>query len=158
MVVYPKGGIVSKEYIETLDHALLPFIEKLFPETDDGDPIEVISQDAYSFMQDNAPCHTSKLCRAYFQQKQLSVMDWPAHSPDLNPIENLCSDFKTRFHIHFTDLKTDVSSAQESKDRYGELLKQVWRECREELVRALVESIPRRCAAVIANNGGHTKY
>jgi len=50
MVVYPKGGIGSKEYIETLNHALLPFIEKLFPETDDGDTIAVISQDAYVFM------------------------------------------------------------------------------------------------------------
>ena len=53
-------------------------------------------------------------------------MEWPPHSPDLNPIENLWSDFKTHFYIHFTSLKTDVSSAQEAKDQYGELLKQVW--------------------------------
>jgi hypothetical protein len=158
MVVYPKGGIGSKEYLQTLDDALLPFIEQLFPETDDGDTIAVISPDAYIFMQDNAPCHSSKLCQKYFKEKQLSLMEWPPYSPDLNPIENLWSDFKTRFHKRFTDLKADVSSAQEAKERYGELLKQVWRECREELVHALVESMPRRCQAVIANNGGHTKY
>ena len=55
-------------------------------------------------------------------------------------------------------MKADVSGAQEAKERCGELLKQVWRECREELVRALMESMPRRCQAVIANKGGHTKY
>ena len=116
MVVYPKGGIGSKEYLQTLDDALLPFIEKLFPETDDGDTIAVISQDAYVFMQDNAPCHSSKLCRQYFREKQLSVMEWPPYSPDLNPIENLWSDFKTRFHKHFLNLKAHVSSAQEAKE------------------------------------------
>ena len=85
-------------------------------------------------------------------------MEWPPYSFNLNPIENLWSDFKTRFHKHFANLKADVSGAQEAKERYSELLKQVWRECREELVHALVESMPRRCQAVIANNGGHTKY
>ena len=141
-----------------LDDALLPFIEKLFLETDDGDTIAVISQDAYIFMQDNAPCHSSKLCWQYFWEKQLSVMEWLPYSPDLNSIENLWSDFKTRFHKHFTNLKAHVSSAHEAKERYSELLKQVWRECREELVYALVESMPRRCQAVVANKGGHTKY
>jgi hypothetical protein len=48
-------------------------------------------------------------------------MEWPPYSPDLNPIENLWSDFKTRFHKHFTNLKAHVSSAQEAKERYGEL-------------------------------------
>ena len=61
MIVYPKGGIDSKEYIQTLDDTLLPFIEQLFSKIDEGNMIAVISQDAYSFMQDNAPCYTSKL-------------------------------------------------------------------------------------------------
>src|SRR2546423_4797939 len=94
MVVYPKRGIGSKEYIQTLDDTLLPFIEQLFPETDDGDTIAVISPDTYIFMQDNAPYHSSKLYREYFEKKQLSIMEWPPYSPDLNPIENLWSDFK----------------------------------------------------------------
>ena len=72
-------------------------------------------------------------------------MDWLPYSPDLNPIENLWSDFKTRFHQHFTNLKVDVSSGQEAKERYQKLLKQVWRECREELMHILVAFIPWRC-------------
>ena len=40
-------------------------------------------------MHDNAPCHTAKLLKNYFQQEGIEVMKWPAHSPDQNPIENL---------------------------------------------------------------------
>ena len=43
--------------------------------------------------QENDPKHTSKLCKNYLGKKQsagiLSVMEWPAQSPDLNPIQLL---------------------------------------------------------------------
>ena len=43
--------------------------------------------------QDNDPKHTSKMCQRYLKNKQsariLTVMEWPAQSPDLNPIELL---------------------------------------------------------------------
>ena len=43
--------------------------------------------------QDNDPKHSSKLCKNYLGKKQsagiLSIMEWPAQSTDLNPIELL---------------------------------------------------------------------
>ena len=41
------------------------------------------------FQQDNATCHTSRLVREWFNDEQITVMDSPAQSTDLNPIENL---------------------------------------------------------------------
>ena len=41
------------------------------------------------FMQDNAPCHTAKFIKTFFTEENLTVMDWPAQSPDKNPIENV---------------------------------------------------------------------
>jgi transposase len=41
-------------------------------------------------MQDGAPAHCNKAVREWVGRKKMCVVDgWPAHSPDLNPIETL---------------------------------------------------------------------
>ena len=45
----------------------------------------------FILQQDNDPKHTSRLCQNYLRRKEqdgrLQIMEWPAQSPDLNPIE-----------------------------------------------------------------------
>ncbi|KAJ1300206.1 hypothetical protein OPQ81_011954 [Rhizoctonia solani] len=41
------------------------------------------------FMQDNASAHKAKIVQDWLQEHGLEVFEWPANSPDLNPIENL---------------------------------------------------------------------
>uniref|UniRef100_A0AAQ5YFT3 Tc1-like transposase DDE domain-containing protein n=1 Tax=Amphiprion ocellaris TaxID=80972 RepID=A0AAQ5YFT3_AMPOC len=90
------------------------------------------------FQQDNDPKHTSKI----------QVMEWPAQSLDLNPIENLWADIKNAIH--------------EAKPRNA---KELWNAV--QLSRAaipvdrcqkLVDSMHHRCEAVIRNCGYATKY
>ena len=40
-------------------------------------------------MEDNASIHTARLTKAYHAYYGFNRMVWPAHSPDLNPIENV---------------------------------------------------------------------
>ena len=41
------------------------------------------------FMQDNAPCHTTKSVKTFLSEADSTVMERPAQSPDINPIENV---------------------------------------------------------------------
>ena len=41
------------------------------------------------FVQDNARIYTSRVVRTFLADHQITTLDWPAYSPDLNPIEHL---------------------------------------------------------------------
>ena len=40
------------------------------------------------FMQDNAPCPTKKYVKSFLSEEDVTVIEWPAQTPDMNPIEN----------------------------------------------------------------------
>ncbi len=62
---------------EILGHFMLSSADKLYGDAD------FISQ------QDLAPAHTAKGTKNWFNDHGVTVLDWPANSPDLNPIERL---------------------------------------------------------------------
>ena len=44
--------------------------------------------------------------RTFFEEKDITILDWPGNSPDLNPIKNLRAIIKRRID------KTDCSTVQ----------------------------------------------
>ncbi|OJD16902.1 hypothetical protein ACJ73_08841 [Blastomyces percursus] len=67
-----KHGYTSRSY--------LTLIEEMVPS---------IYEPGLTFMQDNAPIHSARIVKKWFEDNAVKVMDWPPYSPDLNPIEHL---------------------------------------------------------------------
>ncbi len=72
-----KSTVNAVIYQDILEHFMLPSADKFYG---DGD---------FIFQQDLAPAHTAKGTKSWFNDYGVTVFDWSANSPDLNPIENL---------------------------------------------------------------------
>lgn len=117
-------------------------LNTMIPFADDNLPL------TWSFMHDNDPKHTSRLVKSCLLENGVQVLKWPAQSPDLNPIENLWNDVEQHIQVvkpkNMAELWTEIEKS--------------WYAIPNERCRTLVESLPRRCAAVIKNKGYPTKY
>ena len=80
--------------------------------------------------------------------RQPPIGDWPPQSPDLNPIENLWEIVNRRIN----------REGVRNKDQLFEQIQKAWAAIPQSFIDHLIESMPRRCKAVIDNKGFATKY
>jgi len=102
----------------------------------------------WRLLQDNDPKHKSVLVRNWLFTNGIGMLDFPAYSPDLNPIENLWNDLARRVEAR------PASTIEELQD----VIAEEWERTSPAYFRKLARSMPKRCQAVIDAQGGYTKY
>lgn len=116
------------------------------------EPVKVPKGPWY-FQQDNDPKHRSKKNVAYLTRKAdemgFNLFEWPSQSPDLNPIENVWVELKSRLRKR---------PRAKSSNELLESAKEEWRTIPIEMIHKLIESMPKRCREVLKNHGGPTSY
>lgn len=103
-----------------------------------------------TLMEDGAPIHTARVSRGWREEQGFEKLEWPACSPDLNPIENV-----------WAILKDAVQHRRIRPRNIGEMvaaLNEEWVQIREEFLTRLYTSLPERIQAVITAGGGHTRW
>ena len=86
----------------------------------------------------------------YKDQNEVTSMEWPAQSPDLNMIENIWLYMKRELQKSAVDITTKNDLLRE--------IQSVWRKIELDYIRNLNQSIPDRLNNVIEMKGHLTKY
>ena len=128
------GRINSERYIDVLENNLVPSVLLIVPEGND-----------WTFQQDNASAHKSKKIMKYLRENNIDTMEWPANSPDLNPIETL---WKTLDCMIAKDPPCTMAELEQNLSTYWNKI--TTRECIN-----CIESLPERIEKCIKARGGH---
>ncbi|GFV86402.1 transposable element Tc1 transposase [Trichonephila clavipes] len=102
------------------------------------------------FQQDNARPHVARIMQKFFVNHQIELLPWPARFPDLSPIENLWSMVAQRL--------TQITPPAATPDQLWQRVEAAWSAVPQKHIQNLFESMSRRLAAVISNNGGYSDY
>ena len=132
-----EGNLNQHKYRRILEDTMLPFARGVF-------------QNNFVFQDDNAPAHRARTVMNFLQNEDIEHMEWPACSPDMNPIENLWAEITRRINI----LEHQPTNVQE----LSQAVTTAWADIPQNTLRTLAEGMPRRVEALRAARGGHTRY
>ncbi|GFS54852.1 transposable element Tcb2 transposase [Trichonephila clavipes] len=104
----------------------------------------------FLFMDDNAPCHRTVAAEQLLESEDIERMDWPARSPDLNPIEHVW-DFLGRRLAARTLPPVTIRELRLA-------LQDEWAAMPQQLIDTLILSMGRRCETCLAVRGDHILY
>lgn len=102
------------------------------------------------FQQDNASPHSAHSTKEFLQRHFTHVMDWPALSPDLNPIENIWGLMARRVYAGNRQFST--------LDELETAVFDCWSSISQQEFERLADSVQDRVLEVLKKNGSATRF
>ncbi|GBM77954.1 Transposable element Tcb1 transposase [Araneus ventricosus] len=129
-------GIMDKfQYEDSLENTMHPYARNSLGR-------------GFIFQQDNDPKHRSKHIQNWLSRRHVTLLDWPSQYPDLNIIEGVWAELERRL----------VGRNARNADEKFSQLEEEWKKIPFPFIQTLLDSIPRRCQAVIDAKVFATKY
>jgi hypothetical protein len=126
-----RKNITADQYIRILTDHLLPCMP---------------TSRRYKFQHDNASPHTSKKTKAFVAQFGIHMVpEWPAYSPDLNPIEHVLS-----WMIKYVNGQAPRTHAQ-----LKDAVRAAWDNLSQNVIQGYIGGLPSVCQRVITASGDH---
>ena len=135
------GHITASSYCERI----VPLIDSV-----------VLREPSLEVMQDNAPPHKSRRTMRESESRNISPMEWPPYSPNLNSIETVWSYMKA----YMERLQPPLDQGrQRSQGQLRQMVNEAWDLGFDgDDLEKLIDSMPRRIRTVYEAEGGYVNY
>ena len=97
---------------------------------------------------DNAPSHVSTKALEFYEKNKIERIEWPAKSPDLNPIENIWAIVKRELEKRKVTKQAEII----------ENIQEIWKKLDQEIIRNCIDSVTGRIMKWIELKGDRTGY
>ncbi len=131
-----EGTMNAEKYIKVLEQHMLLSRWSLFQ----GRPC--------LFQQDNAKPHSAAITTAWLHSRRVQVLNWPACSPDLSPIENIWCIIKWKIRQRRPQILQQLET----------YIRQEWDQIPTPKLQKLITSMPRRLQTVLKRRGDATPW
>ncbi len=99
---------------------------------------------------DNARSHDARICTKFPEAENIPVLAWPAHSPDMSPIEHVWDALDRRIRER-VPVPANIQQLRTA-------IEEEWTNIPQATINNLINSMQRRCVALCEANGGHTDW
>ncbi len=111
-------------------------------------PQTTLHHPCISTMQDNAKTHTAAITTAWLCSRRVRVLNWPACSLDLSPIENIWCIIKRKIR----------QRRPQTLQRLETYIRQEWDQIPTPKLQKLITSMPRHLQTVLKRGGDATPW